>query len=172
MLAVLRRAFNFACVISFAICLALIALTWRTSYRCYHFQYMDTDGIGQMLFLDGRFLGHRRYDDPRYLAAGDPNRGWRFFTGPAEQGYASSQRYWVWRDAAGWIIHWPLWTIAAAAGVLPAIWMGGRIRARLRPGAGFCSACGYDLRASPQRCPECGTFAATAALTSSVVKEH
>jgi hypothetical protein len=172
MLAVLRRAFNFACVVSFALCLALIAFTWRTSYRSYHFHYMDTDGTGQMHFIDGQFLGLRRYDDPWFLPASNPNLGWRLFTTASGQGYASSQRYWVSRDAAGWIIHWPLWTIAAAAGVLPGIWIGRRIRAQLRPGAGFCAACGYDLRASPQRCPECGTFATAAAMTSSVVKEH
>lgn len=49
----------------------------------------------------------------------------------------------------------PHWMLAAAAGVLPAWWMIRRRRAsRLRPG--HCRRCGYDLRATPDRCPECG----------------
>jgi hypothetical protein len=53
----------------------------------------------------------------------------------------------------------PLWFIALLTSAIPARWLYLRRRARVY-GAGFCNRCGYDLRATPDRCPECGTIAA------------
>jgi hypothetical protein len=47
--------------------------------------------------------------------------------------------------------------IVAALAFLPALWCAGVFRRRRRHRQGYCSICGYDLRASAGRCPECGT---------------
>ena len=55
----------------------------------------------------------------------------------------------------------PHWALAAATASLPIARAGLRLRRRvlLRRSAarGKCRRCGYDLRATPGRCPECGT---------------
>ena len=55
----------------------------------------------------------------------------------------------------------PYWSLSLAAGVIPAARLG--LRYRRRFGRGGCPACGYDLRATPDRCPECGTVPANSA---------
>jgi hypothetical protein len=59
----------------------------------------------------------------------------------------------------------PHWLLAVVTAVMPLFALTNVIRKRLRTGRtrrGLCPACGYDLRASPQRCPECGAAAAAA----------
>jgi hypothetical protein len=53
----------------------------------------------------------------------------------------------------------PWWSLAAVSAILPAWWYLRHRRRRLvrqRVAAGLCVRCGYDLRESPERCPECG----------------
>jgi hypothetical protein len=55
-----------------------------------------------------------------------------------------------------WNLAVPYWFIASAAAVLPALWALRRRRLRRRCASGLCRRCGYDLRGSAERCPECG----------------
>ena len=80
-----------------------------------------------------------------------PTRWWHtlgFSFDPAASGFDG-------RGDDVWVIL-PLWVPALLAAILPAWAVLSRRSAARRRGAGRCLACGYDLRATPDRCPECG----------------
>jgi hypothetical protein len=49
-----------------------------------------------------------------------------------------------------------LWGVALLTAVMPGAWVGRRMRHARRVREGHCLACSYDIRATPDRCPECG----------------
>lgn len=58
-----------------------------------------------------------------------------------------------------WGVTVPAWFAVLALSLLPALWVrshGHRRTDVRRKANGCCRTCGYDLRATPNRCPECG----------------
>jgi len=65
--------------------------------------------------------------------------------------------------------HWiaiPYGLLALVFFLPTVVWMAQRRGRNQRRRSGLCAACGYDLRATPDRCPECG---AKAALTKGAI---
>jgi len=65
-------------------------------------------------------------------------------------------------DPRGVVI--PYWFILIGAATLP-MYRVGRLARRRQRFAGLCPRCGYDLRATPDRCPECGAVPTGKAAT-------
>jgi hypothetical protein len=57
---------------------------------------------------------------------------------------------------SGYFIQIPYWMAIGLMGMCPAIWIFQAYQGRPRFPIGYCLLCGYDLRASIHRCPECG----------------
>lgn len=59
-----------------------------------------------------------------------------------------------------WLIVLPYWFLFLLAGIMPARWLWPLSQKHRRRIGNLCAVCGYDLRATPEKCPECGTMAA------------
>jgi hypothetical protein len=60
-------------------------------------------------------------------------------------------------SVVSWQASAPLWAAVLVLIPLPLTWLNQWSTRRHRARSGLCPTCGYDLRASPERCPECGT---------------
>ena len=100
---------------------------------------------------------------------GNPDYLWRFGNGlthchPSD-GWIVCERYGPPRRRPGgmpkfnpilWSVRLPILAPMALFAILPAIKVSGWIRRDYRRQHGLCQRCGYDLRGSAGRCPECG----------------
>lgn len=59
--------------------------------------------------------------------------------------------------AGEFVVAAPCWFLTLFFAITPCVWVGIGLRRRRRVESGECATCGYDLRASTDRCPECGT---------------
>ena len=154
--------------LSLLLCLATIAV-WVTSYRRTQYvglgrpdHWLGALSMSGILRLErgGFAMGrqgwsHESYPTPagglwRELYSRD-TRGILQFAGIGYSSIDYSSNGSMKRTA----IYLPHWLLALAFALLPA-WSVWAAIVRKKPKPGYCDHCGYDLRASTERCPECG----------------
>jgi hypothetical protein len=95
--------------------------------------------------LAGRSLYHKSFQDvPLEYATSNPRTTWN----------ALGFKYYS--GATHTSICFPCWFASLLTALLPVVWIVRWVQRLTRAKAGHCTTCGYDLRASPDRCPECG----------------
>jgi hypothetical protein len=181
-----RRLFTALSLLSLLLCLATLALWLRSYYRVDVIEHVETSKEPLRWWSIQNHSGHLQLS---FISASSADAAaWRTFVpgyaytfqAPssgarpsqavdawAKEGAASTGRFlnFAFVIAKSPVdIRWffiPHWFLAVLFAVLPALYLRSAIRSRKhRPG--HCPRCGYDLRATPQRCPECGAVPAAA----------
>jgi hypothetical protein len=177
----LRTLLNLAATLALLLTIA-ICVVWQRSYAASdRLMWVRDDGWRSVRSAQGRLVLSITLADMsgRLL----DRRGVRYERDPAMPATVELLTiYLLCADASAKVVHWeradfawqqrrssrdlivtavaPFWSLAAATGTLPLAWAARRLRARRRRQRrarhGLCPACGYDCRATPAQCPECG----------------
>jgi hypothetical protein len=171
----IRRLFTLLSALSLVLCVGTCAL-WVRSYSqtydvgykpgasSWHYDVIVSHGSVQWLYaqwvspwdemsLASGFHVKSLTPDLDYLRVPPQHSAIGFSFGHTGPGLDDDAEFLTWGGVAT-----PLWFWAAVFSMPPA-WLlirRNRVGRNLR---GLCPTCGYDLRATPERCPECGTAA-------------
>lgn len=157
------RLFNLLTILSLLLCVAMCVLWVRSYFVGDAWDWPTRTGRAGVDSCRGS-LSVGRVDVPPAALATIP-RGNLFTSKPASRAAAERLKP-AWSFAGFALAHFdfggmqatelhvPFWVLVLSTGVTPAVYVVRRLRAPLR--LGTCRQCGYDLRATPTRCPECG----------------
>jgi hypothetical protein len=156
-----HRLLNILTVLALLLCLAVVAV-WVRSYLPEQFHLRSHKGRILLIFAAKQ---HGEWFSPQawnistdelvhsiYLHTGGEPGSIRFAFSGFEMALTD-------RDSGFWFFAVPHWAVALPLAALAGWGWWTRRRRSRRETAGRCLGCGYDLRGSPGRCPECGTAA-------------
>jgi hypothetical protein len=164
-----RRLVTFAAAASLVLCIATVAL-WVRSYRHSEAVRLESDAIWQELGSEAGTIYFVVVKPPfaaslnlangfsvRTDAVGFPCRREQFmiFVDPDDVFVERVGFVWAWSTYAT-VLTVPNWFLVGIFLLLPARWSLTYRRRRTLRSFRLCVRCGYDLRATPDRCPECG----------------
>jgi hypothetical protein len=166
-----RRLLNLLTAVSLLLCVVVCVMWVRSRFASDWINYARLSRAGdrmicrEMEFLWARGTGvaqWRRFDFEQDVSQFE--WGWTFGSAEPEPGLSGvdlSRAVLGFRWSSGKhpsdshvALVFPLWAAVLLLATLPAVRLYRRVRGPTKKG--LCPRCGYDLRATPDRCPECG----------------
>ena len=168
-----RRLINLLTLLSLLLCVAVVGLWVRSYGRGDAWTVREREGpqcFSDTLQLESSRGGLTEYRSQS--SAGPPPQWCRVGGGTAPDSIAETLGFSIRYSAAysqvfntelnGTLgtyhreVRVPYWSFFSLSSVVPALRIASAMRRRHRKSIGLCSSCGYDLRATADRCPECG----------------
>jgi hypothetical protein len=153
-----RNLINVFTLVSVAMCLATIV--WIIAGYCTHFAWVHADHVTTITLASGEQRSattwYRLETKQRRI------RLWWIDPNPVVS---------LDRTMNGWDLEvrvlldrpvWNLLLLTIATAIMPTLALRRIMQRKRRTRTNHCARCGYDLRASPERCPECGAIRETA----------
>lgn len=141
--------------LSLMLSVATVAMWVRSHYRFDRYNFASRGRPSRVLSSETALLVWQSFPIPLLPA------GWEEGRTALPARFNVGARLFSYHRGATFVILIPYWS-ASLITVLPAaiVLCTGAFRShRRRMGStGLCRICGYDLRATPERCPECGTI--------------
>jgi hypothetical protein len=173
-----RRLWNILAIVSMLVCIALLVVWVRSYFYQDGFGYTSITGgryrawgfsswTGSIMYMHSDYPIGDKQVDLGLRWSSSRRRAISFLTSWSHWGFWAFSANMYPNDPNGGVPFTqagvPYWALCILTAVAPSLWWLSHRRRRKWRHRGLCRVCGYDLRATPHRCPECGTAVAPSA---------